>query len=313
MDSKDNKSSEARKEALYKLKQRQGLTLDLKEQLTQKRIREWYNHFSGNVSVSFSGGKDSTVLLHQVRRLYPEVPAVFVDTGLEYPEIKDFVRTIDNVRWMKPKMAFHKVLKEYGYPVISKRQARYIRDLQNASDNNKATTNLRLTGYNRKGEYLPSMKISKKWIKMVDSGFKISGKCCDVMKKEPFHRYLKETGRYPMTAVMACESTMREKDYLKSGCNAFHTKSKDTRISKPMAFWMEEDIWEYIKVHDIPYSKIYDMGEKRTGCMFCMFGVHLEKGENRFQRMKKSHPKQYDLCINKLGCGKVLDFIGVSY
>ena len=66
-------------------------------------------------------------------------------------------------------------------------------------------------------------------------------------------------------------------------------------------------------MHSIAYSEIYDMGEKRTGCMFCMFGVHLEKGENRFQRMKKTHPKQYDYCINKLGCGEVLDFIGVEY
>lgn len=299
------------KQKLYQLKMRQAFPLYLKEAYTEKRIREWYTFFGGNISVSFSGGKDSTVLLHQVRRIYPEVPALFVDTGLEYPEIKDFVRTIDNVRWIKPKMSFHKVIEKYGFPVVSKLQARYIRDLQNASDNNKATVNLRLTGMNRKGVYCPSMKISKKWIKMVDSGFKISEQCCDVMKKEPFHRYLKETGRLPMTAVMACESNMRQKDYLKSGCNSFD--SKTNRISKPMAFWMEKDIWEYIKVHDIPYSKIYDMGEKRTGCMFCMFGVHLEKGENRFERMKRSHPKQYDLCINKLGCGKILDFIGVSY
>ena len=73
------------------------------------------------------------------------------------------------------------------------------------------------------------------------------------------------------------------------------------------------DIWTYLKLYKIPYSKIYDMGEKRTGCMFCMFGVHLEKGRNRFQRMKITHPKQYDYCINKLGCGKVLDFINVPY
>ena len=143
------------------------------------------------------------------------------------------------------------------------------------------------------------MKISKKWLKMVDSGFKISEKCCDVMKKEPFHRYQKETGRMPITGVMARESRTRERDYLRYGCNSFDSKTNP--MSKPMAFWMEKDIWDYIEKYNISYSKIYDMGEKRTGCMFCMFGVHLEKGENRFQRMKKTHPKQYDLCINKLG------------
>lgn len=47
--------------------------------------------------------------------------------------------------------------------------------------------------------------------------------------------------------------------------------------------------------------------------MFCGFGVHLEKGENRFQRMALTHPKQYDYCINRLGLGEVLDYIGVDY
>ena len=55
------------------------------------------------------------------------------------------------------------------------------------------------------------------------------------------------------------------------------------------------------------------MGADRTGCMFCMFGVHLEKGKNRFQRMKTTHPKLWKYCIDGLGCGKVLDYVGVKY
>ena len=88
---------------LWQLRQRQGQPLDIKEQLTANRIKAYYEQLGGNVYVSFSGGKDSTVLLHQVRRMYPNVPAVFIDTGLEYPEIRDFVKTIDNVVWLKPK------------------------------------------------------------------------------------------------------------------------------------------------------------------------------------------------------------------
>lgn len=69
---------------------------------------------------SFSGGKDSTVLLHIARELYPNIKAVFCDTGLEYPEIRQFVKTFDNVDWLRPKMGFKQVCEKYGFPLISK-------------------------------------------------------------------------------------------------------------------------------------------------------------------------------------------------
>ena len=294
----------------WQLKQRQGLPLEIKELRTQLRIQEWYRYWGGKVYVSFSGGKDSTVLLHQTRRLYPEVPAVFVDTGLEYPEIREFVKTIENVTWVRPKMSFSKVLQEYGYPVVSKKVSRFIRDLQNPTDRNVATRNLRLTGMNRKGIYCPTMKLPNKWLYLIDAPFKISERCCDALKKKPLKQYVRETGRHPITGTMAVESHRRVQDYLRNGCNAFNLADP---ISQPIGFWTEVDIWAYIKKYELPYSSIYDMGESRTGCMFCMFGVHLEKGENRFQRMARTHPKQYKYCIDKLGCGKVLDFLGVDY
>jgi 3'-phosphoadenosine 5'-phosphosulfate sulfotransferase (PAPS reductase)/FAD synthetase len=83
------------------LKQRQAYPLDLKIGLSLNRIRHWYDRYAGRVYVAFSGGKDSTVLLHLVRSICPEIPAVFVDTGLEYPEIRDFVRETANVTWLR--------------------------------------------------------------------------------------------------------------------------------------------------------------------------------------------------------------------
>ncbi len=296
---------------MWQLKQRQAMPLWMKEAYTAKRIKSWYDHFDGEVYVSFSGGKDSTVLLDQVRKLYPDVPAVFVNTGQEYAEIIRFVRSIDNVIWLKPKMTFWEVVAKYGWPVVSKNQARFIHDLQNPTESNKATRNLRLTGLNRKGILCPSMKLSKKWMRLVDAPFKISEKCCEVLKKEPFKRYGKSSGRFPMSGVMAGDSRMRTRNYQRNGCNMFDATKYP--ISSPMAFWLEADIWEYIEKHSIPYSKIYDMGEKRTGCKFCMFGAHLEKEPNRFQRMKKNFPGQYDLFVNKKGGGAVLDCIGVKY
>ncbi len=170
---------------------------------------------------------------------------------------------------------------------------------------------------------------------LIDSDFKISEKCCHVIKKQPVKKYEKETGNKPIMAMMADESVKRQQGWLKTGCNAFDTNRPQ---SNPMAFWTEQDVLQYLKITNIPYASVYGdimpktkiigqlaieevpiglmtTGEDRTGCMFCMFGVHLDKEPNRFQRMKLSHPKQYDYCIREsgLGLGKVLDFIGVKY
>lgn len=103
----------------------QSYSLERKILLTCERIKAWYEWWDGQVYISFSGGKDSTVLLDLVRNVcgYDDVPAVFVDTGLEYPEIRDFVKTFDNVTWLKPKKNFKQVITEYGYPFISKEVA----------------------------------------------------------------------------------------------------------------------------------------------------------------------------------------------
>lgn len=109
-----------------RLKELQALPLDRKIMITQTRIIEWYQHYNGNVCVSFSGGKDSTVLLHIARQLYPDIPAVFSNTGLEYPEIQRFVKSYGNVDIVTPKDRFTDVLTQYGYPLIGKEVAEAI-------------------------------------------------------------------------------------------------------------------------------------------------------------------------------------------
>jgi hypothetical protein len=55
------------------------------------------------------------------------------------------------------------------------------------------------------------------------------------------------------------------------------------------------------------------MGYSRTGCIFCMFGIHLEPEPNRFQIMEKTHPKIYNYCMNKLNYKEILSYLGVKY
>ncbi len=287
------------------LKQKQSMSLGEKIKESQEIIKIWHEYWDGMVHVSFSGGKDSTVLLDVVRSIYPNTPAVFVDTGLEFPEIREFVKTIDNVVWLRPKIPFHKVIKKYGYPVPSKEQAMAVSRYKKTKDPMQKF--YRLNGYpnGKKG------MISKKWQFLINAPFDVSEKCCVVLKENPALTYSKKTNRKPFIGTMVGESNNRMLVYLKTGCNAFGSSAPK---STPISFWTEEDVWEYIHTKNLPYSKIYDMGETRTGCMFCMFGIMRDTpGNNRFQRMARTHPKHYDYCINKLGLGAVLDYVGVNY
>jgi 3'-phosphoadenosine 5'-phosphosulfate sulfotransferase (PAPS reductase)/FAD synthetase len=268
------------------------------------------------VNVSFSGGQDSTELLHLARGIYPDIPAVFCDTGLEYPEIRQFAMSRENVKTIRPKMNFREVIEKYGYPVISKTESRHIYEVRHTkSDRLK---DIRLNGKiladGRRGKL---GVLSAKWRFLINAPFEISDKCCDVIKKTPFKRYELESGRRLMTGEMASDSRRRKTMYLMCGCNAFNSKRPK---SMPLGFWTEQDVLRYA----VPYSPIYGdivevdgslhcTGPKSTGCMFCMFGVHFERGENRFMRMQYTHPKMWDYCIHKLWCGKVLNYIGVPY
>lgn len=313
------------------------MPLDVKIAMTKARIREWVREYGeSGVYVSFSGGKDSTVLLHLVRQDFPNVEAVFVNTGLEYPEIQSFVKTFDNVTILRPKMRFDEVIKKYGYPIVSKEVSECIESVQRANYTGKQTSYTSTRLLRLKGELLnkdgtKSVFNQEKWYPLVGVDFRISNKCCGVMKKAPSKTYAKKTGKVPITAQMAAESRLRTQQWLLHGCNGFDMKSP---ISNPMSFWTEQDVLQYIKQYDLPIANVYGdieyatdpeqirlwdygidgngteplttTGCKRTGCIFCAFGCHLEKEPSRFQRLKETHPRQYEYCI---GGGEYVDGI----
>lgn len=168
------------------LKMRQALPLEVKVLMTKQRIREWIDEFGvDGVYVSFSGGKDSTVLLHLVREMFPDVPAVFVDTGLEYPEIREFVKTFDNVVWLKPKMTFKEVINKYGYPFISKEVSKNVyyarKAIENGNMNNVHVQKMNGELKDENGE--KSTFNTEKYNFMVNAPYLFGNGCCDVMKK----------------------------------------------------------------------------------------------------------------------------------
>jgi len=240
------------------LEEMQRLPLSRKIQITTARIIEWYQHYDGQVYVAFSGGKDSTVLLDIVRRIYPDVPAVFSDTGLEFPEVRKFAMSRDNVTVVRPEMNFRKVIEVYGYPLISKRTAETVEYGKKPGSYRWKEIHGEVMMSNGK----PSKFNCQKWCYLLDAPFKVSSKCCDIMKKQPMKKYVKETGRFPITATMAVESISREVVWMRQGCNAFNNKSP---ISQPMSFWTENDVLEYLYTYQIPYASVYGEIVKADG------------------------------------------------
>ena len=322
-----------------RLKRLQAEPLERKIMITQARIIEWYEHFDGKVYLSFSGGKDSSVLLGIAREIYPDIPAVFVNTGLEYPEIRKFALSHENVEELRPRwgraakkngkrpedvISFMDTLKRYGYPVISKAVSNAIGESRSTPGGSRWA---RLHAEYKRRDGGRSQYDYSKYLPLFNAPFKISDKCCQIFKKGPAHIFQHQTGRQPIIATMTEESLIRKQAWLtQGGCNAFNARIP---VSKPMSFWTEQDVLHYITYYNRPLCSVYGeivvvgkggleypaqgnpllselnskaplrcTGCERTGCIFCAFGLHLERGETRFQRLKHTHPQPYEFCID---------------
>lgn len=273
-------------------------SLSVKIDRALQRIDEFYQECSGKVYVSFSGGKDSTVLLHLVRKIHPEVNAVFLDAGLEWPELKAYVKQFDNVEIIRPKMTYRQVLEKYGYPVISKRVSQAVRKALDST--NEKTRNMLLGGCGASKFSVPKM-----YRYLLGIPYRISDECCIVMKKEPLHEYDRRTGKSPYIGTLADESKARADDWLLHGCNISGKK----RQSRPLMMWNQEAIFEYARQENIKFVSVYRYVE-RTSCLFCGFGIHGPEGLQKYAALKLLQPKIYDACMYKLNMKNVLEAIG---
>lgn len=298
--------------SIEELKSLQKYDLNKKIEVTESRILEFVHKMGGSnkVYVAFSGGKDSTVLLHIVRSIFPNVEAVFSDTGLEFPEIKEFVKSYDNVTIVRPEIDFRTNIMKNGYPLVSKRVA----DAVYYTKRNPNTLRGRMLRGEENGKGSGSKFQMQKWEFLLKAPFELNNSCCNIYKKKPMKKFSKLSGKSPIIGTLAEESLLREKNWVSYGCNMF-TEGKEA--SYPLSIWNEKDIWDYIKLNNIEVAKPYAMGYKRTGCVFCAFGAHLEKTPNRFQMLKQTHPNLYeymmrDKDLGGLGFKEPLEYIGIK-
>jgi len=332
------------------LNRRIALPLEEKIKWAIERYLDYLETYHNvGVYVSFSGGKDSQVLADIIDRLHagemmqylekeylffyklyvkdkPAPPKVFCDTGLEFPEIRTHVKKFENVTWLKPKMLWVDVVQNIGFLIGSKKVSRMITDIRNPTDTNKNSRTLYLTGIKMDGTKSKSFKLANIWRKLIDADFKVSGKCCDIFKKEPFHRFEKETKRKPMAATTTSEGDIRRISYMQTGCNSFGDKP----MSRPLSIFTEENIWAYADLKNIRFADVYyerDIefleddgqltivrveGEKRTGCMFCLIG-QPKQIEKRIDRLRITHNKQWKFLMDgKIGMRNVLEYIGIK-
>lgn len=296
------------------------------------------------------GDKSLLVIYANTSNEFASMPK-HVKSFVEYIESKYNIKI--DLHIVRSNTNFFDVVRNEGYPVVSKKVARMVRDvrdylssrnmlfddiepcldqgLESATAlrtlNFPPTIVLRLTGYTRENRVSKTWMIPKKWRFLIKAPFKISEHCCDILKKEPIKLVQKEVKANPIYGTLAEDSQMRKEAYLKTGCNAFkdgHGKST------PMGFWTRQDVLRYLHDFNIPiappYGEIVQLEngqfeftkEHNTGCKLCLFGCHLEHEPNRIQRLASLEPATYKFAIKDLeegglGFREVMDYMNIPY
>ena len=338
--------------ASFMVKEKQDYTF--KKHYAEIRIREFMRECDErglNCHVSV-GGLDSITLFLFIQSLGFDIPGISV-SYLEDVSIQKIHRQLGLIRlqsaikpdgkhWTKPE-----ILREFGFPVLSKEIAGKIETLANPTDKNKTVRHAIVTGETGAyGGYQKNsrMKMSQKWLEKFGGyaneyegtdyqkpEFSVSSKCCYYLKEKPCDDWAKEHNSVPFLGLMASEGGRRAKSLRINGCNYF---GKSTIRSAPFAIFSRQDLLQLALDLNVPVPKIYGTieressgqlyttGAQRTGCSMCGFGIHLEKRPHRFDQLKERNPKEwhywmYECCIdsdgNKYGWAKVLDYIGAGY
>ena len=264
------------------------MELSIYVKMAKTRICSLYSDTAGSCYLSFSGGKDSTIVLALIKELQEEgrirenaIPAVYADTGIELQATKDFVEWVKenyygNVKILQPEKSFSQIIKEFGKPFRSKMRSKLIKTFKN-DPNSRAGYHL----LNRDG-FKTSLANRDFHVLHPEFDIKISNSCCKYMKKKPFERFSKD---YDMlgycSGIRAAEGGVREMNYkrdIAQGKPPCTTISGDFIIKSPIIDWSDEMCEEFIRNHNVPLSRAYtEYGCDRTGCFLCPFGIAIDK------------------------------------
>lgn len=284
----------------------ESLTLKVAEAM--HRIEALYHETGGRCYLSFSGGKDSTIILALIKmceEIYTipknAIPAVFVNTRIELDATEEFVywckeNYYENIEIIYPEKSFSQVLSEYGKPIKSKMKSEAIERYAKRGNKNAYEILLDIgeKTYNK-------IYLANKDLHIMHDNFNIdvSSKCCDYLKKKPIHKYNKErkmAGYY--LGIRLCEGGARETSAmqrLRNGGTLCSGKRRDMLVKMPLVDWTDEDIQEFIDYYDIPLSKAYtEYGMRRTGCIGCPFSVKLKED---LEVLHKYEPNKYKACM----------------
>ena len=315
----------------------QALPYAVKKTWAICKAQEFYEAMEGKVFCSV-GGLDSMVLITLLREFVsPNIVGVSV-SALEDKTIQRIHQSMPNMVLLKPYKSMTQVIKEHGYPVISKEKAGKIHLLQNPTEKNATVRNAIMTGDT--GEYGgwrkgTRMRLPQKWLNLFagpenekygtnyqTAPFKVSNECCYHMKEKPADDWAKANKLKPYMGLMASEGGQRQKALMKHGCNYY---GKTVTRSCPFAIFQRDDLLRLALDLEVPVPEIYgEIKEKpdgtlyttmaqRTGCNMCGFGIHIEKRPHRFDRLRESNYQEWRFWLYDMGWGAVLDYIGVGW
>lgn len=273
------------------------------------RIEELYYETNGNCIVSFSGGKDSTVILALIKmcsEVYtlPEngIKAIFADTGIELDITYKFVKWCKESEWysnieiIHPIKPFGQILKEYGKPMLSKLKSHELHQWH-CGKKSESLWNLMITGTTPQGKKYSKQKIADKDLHMLSPDFPIiaSEKCCTWMKKEPFKKYAKENKtKGIITGIRMGEGGARElatKERVSLGGKLCTYYRGNIEYKYPIVDWSDKDVDAFIEKYKIPLSDAYTkFGFTRTGCMACPYARDVD---NDLKYLFENEPNKY--------------------